>query len=447
MKTLEQQLADYGERVRELHPPIEAEDLHFELVARTESTSPVLPPTPKVWIAIAVAAVALLFVGVIPTLVGPSDPDSISNTVAEPDSLSLPWSAVVGTDGLDGPFGSGNPRIADISVWERGFVAVGATDLGPAIWHSDDGMEWSPVFHESGTLGNEAELTAIVEFGAGLVAIGHVGPDAAIWSSADATTWSRVAHDDSVFADSAINGIVADGPGLVAVGSNETDTGAVAVVWTSVDGVQWSRTRKGDPSLGGGEMMDVTAGGPGLVAVGFEDTEAGGVAVVWTSEDGLDWSRVPHDEVVFGRGNPFMDAVASGESGLVAVGGHGGANAPVWRSDDGYTWTRLRDGAYLLPWYVTDVASDGSVFVAVGEDPGSGGEEGHDYRSYESLVYIDTPAVPVIWTSRAGQIWQRTTLEGEGSTRSITYGHSRFVALGNLENGDVVLWVTEDFTE
>ena len=68
----------------------------------------------------------------------------------------------------------------------------------------------------------------------------------------------------------------------MAVGSD----GGTAAVWASVDGVTWSR----DPDTGavfGGEraqaMLSVAAGGPGLVAVGSDGSDT----AVWiaTTED------------------------------------------------------------------------------------------------------------------------------------------------------------------
>ena len=95
-----------------------------------------------------------------------------------------------------------------------------------------------------------------------------------------------------------------------------------AGVWTSPDGVIWSQVPHDEAVFGGdGDqvMWGVTAGGPGLVAVGWD--ESGSDAVVWTSRDGISWSRVPHDEAVFGRrGDQEMLGVAAGGPGLVAVG-------------------------------------------------------------------------------------------------------------------------------
>ena len=121
--------------------------------------------------------------------------------------------------------------------------------------------------------------------------------------------WSLVSYEDGA----AIAGVVAGGPGFVAVGERDGD----AAVWTSLDGLSWSRVPHDQAVFGGtGEsfMVDVTIGGPGLVAVGRQevcsdlpepdesDSAEGDArgndpvtvcsdrhAVVWTSVDGLSW--------------------------------------------------------------------------------------------------------------------------------------------------------------
>jgi hypothetical protein len=62
---------------------------------------------------------------------------------------------------------------------------------------------------------------------------------------------------------------------------------------------QWPLVFNDEAAFGGdaeSAMSGVVAGGPGFVAVGERD----GNAAVWTSVDGLAWSRVAHDEAVFG---------------------------------------------------------------------------------------------------------------------------------------------------
>ena len=153
-------------------------------------------------------------------------------------------------------------------------------------------------------------------------------------------------------------GIIAGGPGLVAVGLEFKDDDLDAAVWTSPDGIAWSRVPDDDTALGGAggqSMLSVTVGGPGLVAVGSEASSVNGFsdAAVWTSVDGITWTRVPDDDAVFGDtgdelSHQWILAVTAGGPGLVAVGTDlagdgGGFDAAVWTSVDGITWSRIPD--------------------------------------------------------------------------------------------------------
>ena len=85
---------------------------------------------------------------------------------------------------------------------------------------------------------------------------------------------------------------------------------------------------------GNQRMFSVTVGGPGLVAVGRDESGGDSDAAVWISVDGITWSRVPDDEAIFGgAGTQVMVGVTVGGPGLVAVGWDGSSgdlNAAVW---------------------------------------------------------------------------------------------------------------------
>ena len=57
-------------------------------------------------------------------------------------------------------------------------------------------------------------------------------------------------------------------------------------MWTSTDGITWSRVPHDEAVLGGEirqEMFDVTVGGPGLVAIGSDESRGDLDAAVWTA--------------------------------------------------------------------------------------------------------------------------------------------------------------------
>jgi len=149
-----------------------------------------------------------------------------------------------------------------------------------------------------------------------------------VWTSPDGITWSRVSDDNGVFPGlMEIKSVTAGGPGLVAVGSdNSFGERAEAAVWTSPDGITWSRVPH-DEAVFGGEgnraMNSVTVWERGLlVAVGGVVAPESVHSIVWTSPDGISWSRAPYDKAVFGgEGNRvLMNSVTTRGPGLVAVG-------------------------------------------------------------------------------------------------------------------------------
>jgi hypothetical protein len=377
---------------------------------------------------------------------------------------SLNWSRVpAGGTVLSG---AGNQRMLSVTAGGPGLVAVGREETGAdvdgAVWTSVDGLTWLRVPDEAGVLGGTGDqlMESVVAGGPGLVAVGREnlgdGFDGAVWTSVDGLAWLRVADEAGVLGGTGgqlMESVVAGGPGLVAVGLEESATGFDALVWTSVDGLTWLRVPDDLAAFGGNAdqtMNSVTVGGPGLVAVGWEESAIGFDGAVWTSVDGFTWSRVPDEGAVFGgAGDQLMESVAAGGPGLVAVGWDGsggelrsptvGLDAAVWTSVDGLTWSRVPDDEAVLGGegfqQLLSVTVGGPGVVAVGRD-----ESG------------TTDFDAAVWSSVDGLTWSRVphdeaVLGGVGfqHMRSVTVGGPGLVAVG-LELGragaDAAVWVT-----
>ncbi len=200
-------------------------------------------------------------------------------------------------------------------------------------------------------LGGEAgqRMFAVTSGGPGLVAVGldesNGDGDAAVWTSTDGVTWARIPHDDAVFGGAGEQVMVSvgvDEQRLVAVGTDASDGEQNAAVWTSTDGLGWARVPHEDAVFGGTgnqAMVSIAAGATGFVVVGVDDARTRQDAAVWTSVDGTSWERLPHDEDVLGGvGDQVMWSVAVGGPGRVAVGWEGfvggGQDAAVWVETD-----------------------------------------------------------------------------------------------------------------
>jgi hypothetical protein len=253
---------------------------------------------------------------------------------------------------------SGEERIDGIAVVDGVVVAVGAEiaggDTDAAAWtSSDEGRTWQRVdpitsgLHEPG---NQL-LHRVVRGPAGLVAMGHAvtgaSIDASVFESPDGIEWTR--HSTPSFGGPGHEEMfdaATFGGELIAVGFRTTDAGDKdAAVWVESGGA-WSMID--EETLGGAgeqQMNAILPAGPGLVAVGTDDSGGDIDAVVWTSTDGRTWTRVPHVEATFGgRRAQWMSSLCVFDSTIIAAGysetAAGDSNGAIWLSTDGTNWTR-----------------------------------------------------------------------------------------------------------
>ena len=268
-------------------------------------------------------------------------------------------------------------------------------------------------------------MRSVTAGGPGVVAVGHDdgSGQAAVWTSTDGLSWDRVrGQTESLGGGSRhiMYSVTRGGPGLAAVGADAGQGRPAA--WTSVDGRAWTRSAIADLDVAGKgirEMRSVAAGGPGLVAVGYDQTRR--AAAVWTSTTGESWERLAHDEAVFGGdGQQLMSEVICGGPGLVAVGRARASRQTglIWVSDDGLTWTRLDAHGSRASYEflramrkreVRSVTRFGTSLVAVGR-------------------HVDGPAV---WLSEDGFTWSRVAIPPKGGSMSaVTAVGSRLVAVG-----------------
>jgi hypothetical protein len=380
--------------------------------------------------------------------VAPTSTVAPTTTVAIPDVPDMSWARLPLDEAMWPPFFwgvAGGP----------GRVAVGYDPSGgdedAAVYVTADGVTWERVPHDEAVFGGpgDQEMRAVTVWPGGLVAVGQDGDRGAVWTSADGLTWERVPDEAGVFGDVSapreVWGVAAGGPGLVAVGWDESLDGAAAV-WTSADGFTWERVPHDEAVFGGNgfqPMQAVARGGPGLVAVGWDGSggaEDAKKAAVWTSTDGLTWERVADNEGVLGGPNKqAMYAVAAGGPGVVAVGWEnsgGDEDAAVWASVDGLTWERVSPDEEVFggPGRQTMfglAVVEGLGLVAWGED-------------------MDQPSMKGIWVSPpvAGLEWARVEYSDvEQACRMCAMAGSLLVRVGADDSGgdrDAAVWASAD---
>jgi hypothetical protein len=267
---------------------------------------------------------------------------------------------------------------------------------------------------------------------------------------------SIVRIDDPSFVGGVLNGVVAAGPGFVAVGFDELPEDAA--VWVSADGLSWERVTSEDFSgveddfgvEGAQEMNDVAVGQIGIVAVGSyerrpeRDVDAG----VWISSDGLSWERI-EDEDLGGTGFEIMHSVAMWNGMIVAVGetagpvGSGELRPAVWTSTDGRSWDRAEGIVFRFDAIMHAVVDAGDQVVVVGSS-------GHVAR-------------PTVWLSEDGATWNAIGLVGLSAEGVDTGPAGRlddlpmlavipladgYAAAGRVgENAQAVFWTSLDALE
>jgi hypothetical protein len=364
------------------------------------------------------------------TTTAPTEPATtatppVTTTIPQPDFM---WARVPHDASVFGD-SSYSQGMHDVTVGGPGLVAVGSyefeaaygyPDEDAAVWTSDDGLTWTRVPDDETVFGGHPptapesslcpqSMYGVVSGGPGLVAVGmeawSVGMEAnaAVWTSVDGLVWKRVPHDEAVFGgpdNQVMQAVAAGGPGLVAVGYDESGGDRDAAVWTSVDGLIWTRIPHDEAIFGGSGaqwLAGVAAGGPGMVAVGYDASAQGGA--VWTSLDGLTWTRVPHDPSVFG--GLVLESVAAVGSGLVAVGSDssgGEPDAAVITSPDGLVWQQVAPDESVFGgpgWQeMHGVTAVGSAIVAVGHDRSGGDWDAAVWVSADALTWIRSRSYP-----------------------------------------------------
>jgi hypothetical protein len=271
---------------------------------------------------------------------------------------------------LPGPIGDANT-----AVIAAGTNRVAIMGMGVA-WTSLDGDAWMAA---SAAPQGPAKPTAMIALADGFVAIGIAsgGRRAAAWSSADGSTWVA-SPDQSAFAHFCPTALAASPAGrVVAVGDDCYPNLARPAAAISDDGgLTWRRAPAQTPLSEEGLLTGVVAGGPGFLAVGsvIRDVYPGWPpgAAMFVSADGLTWRRVGYFAKAslfrYGQG-PFLAAVPGG---YLAVD-TGTGRPSTFVSVDGLRWTRSTPLPATPGTFDSDVsdafkgfAVNGNAIVGVG---------------------------------------------------------------------------------
>ena len=279
--------------------------------------------------------------------IGPPGSTSAPTSAPAPAVPTYVWTRVDDPD----LGGEGNQTIYSIRGVSSGLIAVGEDQYSPAVWTSDDGLDWHRITDETGAFGMEPSpygedsrrwLLDVAEGDGRLVAVGidvlhrpgesHVEIDPAVkvmvfWYSDDGSTWTRVPDDGGIFR-------LGSGPLRSDVRVIATSSGFLAVgeaIWTSPDGASWTRTDVPDGYVSGALTTGSTILAVGAVGPNdeWESREA-----AWYSTDGGAWmsAGVETSPSIQGR---FV-AIAETSDGYLALGSGSRRLAPGRRPAAGF---------------------------------------------------------------------------------------------------------------
>jgi hypothetical protein len=301
----------------------------------------------------------------------------------------------------------------------------------------------------TGAVQPDQMVNGVMASGGRVMAVGSANGDAAAWTSSDGRKWQRAQPVGTAFARPGaqwLNDITAGGSGWLAVGFDAVQpwrplvaTSADGTTWESADGGSAFKPRKGVALA----THAAAAGTNGYVIVGDD----GPAAAAWFSTDLKTWNRASGVSKIDLADGRWMRGVVGGPFGYVAVGGvidpkvkGAAAGRPaVWTSADGRQWklSQLPLPTGMIDGSLPHIAVKGNQLVATG------------------TATTQTGLTPIAYVSGdAGKSWQATRLPtpDQGGSQSFavtTVGATPrgFTVAGITGKGgatDVVLWTSPD---
>lgn len=308
MKTLERQLADYGDQQREQHPPITVAELN-ELVT---VLTPVGRRPRHGWAVAASVGAAVLLVGLASLLLldtetsvdpidtPPSPPTTLVETTSTTATTEEESTPPVGFARVDWTYidGSVDQAYRVIVLPEGGYAAVPLfVHLDPAYWYSSDGVDWEPWADVDPVFSENSVEWVVGEWAATWPAEGQTSADTkmTLWHY-EANGWNAVLVSEDVYR---WNQPAVDGDVVLISGLGNSQQ----FVWRSEDGQAEIETLPWHVPPPNSEGMtlhdvDILALPDGGFAAYVKEYDRPGQpgwldppVRIWTSSDGSEWEE------------------------------------------------------------------------------------------------------------------------------------------------------------
>ena len=286
---------------------------------------------------------------------------------------------------------SGSEQLTSVAAGRAGWLAVGGVVAGtaqhPVVVVSPDGMTWSAVDTEPAFAGRDAYTVQAAAGPAGYVIVGYQGSAAAgyqaeAWYSTGPAGWQQAAGENALDGESGSRemlAVTATTSGFVAVGLQGNSPAA----WVSANGQAWTVLALPLPAgAARAVLLHVAAEGGTLVAVGMEQTSSGALApfAARSVNNGMSWTE---EALPVPSGSAQVTALAAAGQTFTATGTYGSTpghqDVVVWTSPDGLTWTAATPAGQGLAGpgiqAITGLTVSGSTLTGVGFTASPASEE------------------------------------------------------------------------
>jgi hypothetical protein len=302
-----------------------------------------------------------------------------------------------------------------VAAGPAGLIALSSLDRTDGtqvtrLWGSPDAVTWTP--RDLTGLPKQHVIEGVWGAGSFYWLADRNPPtndDGRLWRSVEARTWQPVLDVDPGLLAWSVGDGCQDSAGSAGGACPVFLTGTVGVdgaIWRSVDGGDtWAKTTVEDATGWSGaqdgapvEIRGILATSSGLLAFGnglphAEDTSGFLQSRFWRSDDaGATWSRLPHTPVF---GELVVRDVAANGNVVVAVGENAigpGVAVALMSTDGGRTWSKAATPGVEAEGYLEQVFARGNGFLGLG---------------FSSPAQVDDfPVREFLWSSDDGTSWQ-----------------------------------------
>ncbi|GAA4615896.1 hypothetical protein GCM10023195_70360 [Actinoallomurus liliacearum] len=343
------------------------------------------------------------------------------------------------TDGAEPAYGD-VPRV--IAGSGGGWVALGGSHTGTAVWTSKDGSTWVRQPDTSGASFGRDRIARVARTASGFVAIGETSQkgdysDAVpvVWLSTDGRNWERLGNDQLKMSLSggplSLVDVATVGNTAIVYGWTTDGKGRVVkdAVWRSADGGRnWEPVDVPHPKGTAGPGIAIGATSHGFVAGRNGSSKSERYGVIMTSADGKQWQAAGEIHL---PGYGGLQRFAGFDNGVAALIG-GDRKVLLARSPDGRAWQNAGEVPTPSSVSIQGMAVTAGATIVAGREA-----DAQDADAVLSVRDAQGQEIAVDPTRIAGAV------QPDQALTAVATGSRLSVAVGST-NGDAAVWTSAD---